>query len=343
MRVQIMNNFSDKTFSIKKSDVMWSLKLFAMAIGFACLLGFSLYLIMNSFTGPETVNKAITTTSSTATKKVEVSAKYISPVWSIFIFNTIAAFTAAAGTGLFVYIHHALLGDLEHRFKNKKYSTFSIKTEQLFRFFSNKIYKLTTKTNKSYKQNGYRPISEYTQDSIWYYSGFSEYDYQKIAQLLPYTIPVIIIFVNGILIGLLFSYFIFNGIIDGYEVMGLKGIMFGGLYSFSYFISSILPHGILELPALLLTASMGHRFAKIQSCTVKNKSLFRVNSIASIYQSLEQVNLTTKTYLKSKPLWILLTSITVVLFAAAYIEINITPVFVKIVMDILDDIILSIK
>lgn len=341
---EILNgeDISDKLFSTKKCDVLWSLKLFMLSVIFTCFLGFVIYLIMNVFTGHETVNNAISTTSSAAVKKVEVSSRYISLMWSISIFNTIAAFTASVGTGLFVYIHHVLIGDLKHRTRHQKYSNISIKTEHMFKKFVRKIHSITAKTDPDYEQNEH-VTQNHTKDSIWYYSGFNGQDYQKIAQLLPYTIPVIIVVVNGMLIGLLLSYFIFNGILNGYEIMGFKGIVLGSIYSLSYCISATLPHGILELPALLTAAAIGHRFARIQSELIHDKRLFLGNDIESINQSLGYINSVTGVYLKSKPLWILLTTVTIILLVAAYIEVYITPEFIKMVMDTMDNVILKLN
>ncbi|MFP4654952.1 MAG: stage II sporulation protein M [Methanohalobium sp.] len=332
---------SGERFCTQKSDVFWSIKLFMLSVIFTFLLGFGIYLVMNFFSDPETVNNAVSTASSTAVKKVEVSSRYISLMWSIFIFNTIAAFTASFGTGLFVYIHHVLIGDLKHRTRHQKYLNVSIKTEHMFKQFFRKIHYITAKTDLGQKQT--RDTIQDPKYSIWHYSGFTRQDYQKIAQILPHTIPVIIIVVNGMLIGLLLSYFIFNGILEGYEVMGLKGVVMGSIYSFSYCISAILPHGILELPALLLTAAIGHRFAKVQSNLVYDKRLFFGSDIKNINQSLEYVDSITGVYLKSKPLWHLFIPVTVMLLVAAYIEVYITPEFIEIVMDTMDNVILKLN
>lgn len=336
-----MDDIYDGIFNVEKTDIFWSLKLFILSIIFACLLGFVVYLVMNFYTGPETVNNAISTTSSAAVKKVEVSSRYISLMWSIFIFNIIAAFTASFGTGIFVYIHHVLIGDLKHRTKHQKYSSISIKTEHMFKEFFRKINYINAKNDTSHKQTG--DTIQDPKGSIWYYSGFTEYDYRKIAQLLPHTIPLIIVVVNGMLVGLLLSYITFNGILDGYEIMGLKGIFLGSIYSLSYYFSTILPHGILELPALLLAAAIGHKFARVQSNLVYNKRLFIGYDIENINQSLEYINSTTVVYLKSKPLWILFSSVTAILLIAAYIEVYITPEFIELTMNTMDSIILKIN
>ena len=212
----------------------------------------------------------------------------------------------------------------------------------MFKSFFKKIHSITAKTNSGHEQTGYT-IQNHTKDSIWYYSGFTGHDYQKIAQSLPHTIPVIIVVVNGMLIGLLLSYFIFNGILNGYEIMGLNGIVLGSVYSLSYCFSAILPHGVLELPALLLAVSIGHKFARIQSNLVHDKRLFLGSEIENIYQSLGYVDSTTKVYLKSKSMWILLTSVIFILLVAAYIEVYITPEFIKMVMETMDDIVLKIN
>ena len=72
-------------------------------------------------------------------------------------------------------------------------------------------------------------------NSMWQYCGYGKTDYHKFAYILPYTVPAMIILVNGFLIGILLAFFTFNGAMTGYQIFGIKGITIGIFYNVVYF------------------------------------------------------------------------------------------------------------
>jgi len=275
-----MSKTSGNQFRIGITEFLWSVKLFAASAIVACMFSIALYVVMTIFAEPEPVSTAIAATASAAMAKVEVGARYISPMWSIFVFNTIAIFTASIGNGFLSYIHNIFSGEFSFRSKHRIYAAISIKIDKLFTVFYRHIRRIASIFDPGFsKINIENKTDENThQDdetsSVWDLCGYTRDDYRMFAYILPYTVPVLILVINGMLLGVLLAFFIFNGAMSGYEIMGLQGIVVGIFYTLSYFVFSILPHGIIELPVLFLVASLGYRFAYVQSKAVVDEGFF---------------------------------------------------------------------
>ncbi|MDW7731823.1 MAG: stage II sporulation protein M [Methanolobus sp.] len=175
--------------------------------------------------------------------------------------------------------------------------------------------------------------------TVWEYCGYGKDDYRMFAYMLPYTVPVMILVVNGFLMGILLAFFIFNGAMTGYQLFGERGITVGLLYNTAYFFISIMPHGIIEIPAILLAAAVGRRFAYIQSHEIIHKELFLGDSIESLKNDVSTVMDTVRQYLNSRYLWKMFAIMVLMLFVAAYIETYETLLIVDRVMLELDGVV----
>ncbi len=337
-----MSKTSGNRFRIGIKEFLWSVKLFAASAIVAFMLSIAVYVVMTIFAEPQPVNAAISATASAAMAKVEVGARYISPMWSIFVFNTIAIFTTSFGTGLFSYIHNIFSGEFSFRSKHRIYAAVSIKIDKLFTIFYRHIRRIASIFDPGFsKINIENKTDENThQDaetsSVWDFCGYTRDDYRMFAYILPYTVPVLILMINGMLLGVLLAFFIFNGAMSGYEIMGLQGIAIGVFYTLSYFVFSILPHGIIELPVLFLAASLGYRFAYVQSKAVIDEGFFMGDDIESINRDVSRINSVTTMYLKSRYLWSMFGVTVGLLLVAAYIEIYVTPGVVEYVMVVVE-------
>ena len=337
-----MSSPSGNQFRIGITEFLWSVKLFASSVIVAFILSIAVYVVMTIFAEPEPVSTAIAATASAAMAKVEVGARYISPMWSIFVFNTIAIFTASFGTGFFSYIHNIFSGEFSFRSKHRIYAAISIKIDKLFTVFYRHIRRTASIFDPGFsKINIENKTDENThQDdetsSVWDFCGYTRDDYRMFAYILPYTVPVLILLVNGMLLGVLLAFFIFNGAMSGYEIMGLQGIVIGVFYTLSYFVFSILPHGIIELPVLFLAASLGYRFAYVQSKAVVDEGFFLGDDIESINMDVSRINSITAMYLRSGYLWGVFGVAVGLLLIAAYIEIYVTPWVVEYVMGVVE-------
>jgi hypothetical protein len=332
-------NMTDNTshcFPIKYKDLLWSAKTFSMSVVTAFVCSMLLYTFMFIIAEPAPVNEAIVSTATAATAKVVVTAEYISPMWAIFIFNSIAALSASVGTGLFLFIHLLLVSDIRLRPNNRIYASFSIAFERMLMPANRLLQKLAHRLDNDFP---YPEISDPAKEGIWRYCGYTREDYRMFAYMLPYTIPFMIMIVNGLLMGILLAFFLFNGSLTGYEMLGIKGIAIGIAYNLTYFFISIVPHGIIEIPAILLAAALGYRFARVQSLEVKSKGLFLGNSPESLKEDVSEVLATVRLYLTSRYLWKISAFIVITLLAAAYIEAHLTSGIVDIVMQELDIII----
>ena len=335
-----MSKTSGNQFRIGITEFLWSVKLFAASAIVACTLSIALYVVMTIFAEPQPVSTAIATTASAAMAKVEMGARYISPMWSIFVFNTVAIFTASFGTGFFSYIHNIFSGEFSFRSKHRIYAAVSIKIDKMFTVFYRHIRRVASIFDSGFSEikiNVEEKIEEHAHSnedtsSVWDLCGYTKDDYRMFAYILPYTVPVLILVVNGMLLGVLLAFFVFNGALSGYEMMGIKGTVVGVFYTFSYFAFSILPHGIIELPVLFLAASLGYRFAYIQSHAVANEGFFMGNDIESINRDVSRINSITAAYLKSRYLWTVFGVAVGLLLVAAYVEMYVTPAVLEYVM-----------
>ena len=341
-----MNIPSNNRFRIDIKDFLWSVKLFTASAIVACMLSIALYVVMTIFAEPQPVSTAIAATASAAMAKVEVGARYISPMWSIFMFNTIAIFTASFGTGFFSYIHNVFSGEFSFRSKHRIYAAISIKIDKLFTVFYRHIRHIASIFDPRFSEikinveerTGEHTYSDEETSSVWDLCGYTRDDYRMFAYILPYTVPVLILLVNGMLLGVLLAFFIFNGAMSGYEIMGLQGIVVGIFYTLSYFVFSILPHGIIELPVLFLAASLGYRFAYVQSKAVVDEGFFLDDDIESINRDVSRINSITAVYLKSGYLWGVFGVAVGLLLVAAYIEIYVTPEILECVMGVVESV-----
>lgn len=339
-----MSKTSDDQFRIGTKEFLWSVKLFTASAIVACILSIAVYVVMTIFAEPEPVSTAIAATASAAMAKVEVGARYISPMWSIFVFNTIAIFTASFGTGFLSYIHNIFSGEFSFRSKHRVYAAISIRIDKLFTVFYRQIRRIASIFDPGFSKININ-VEERTDEnihpndkksSVWDLCGYTRDDYRMFAYILPYTVPVLILLVNGFLLGVLLAFFIFNGAMSGYEIMGLQGIVVGVFYTISYFIFSILPHGIIELPVLFLAASLGYKFAYVQSNAVADDGFFLDDDIESINRDVSRINSTTAMYLGSRYLWSVFGVAVMLLLVAAYVEIYVTPAIVEYVMDVVE-------
>jgi uncharacterized membrane protein SpoIIM required for sporulation len=321
-------------FSIRQRDILWSAKTFILSVLTGFTFSISLYTLMLIVAEPAPVSEAIASTASAATAKVVITAAYISPLWSIFIFNTIAAFTASVGTGLFMLIHPLLIADIQLRSDHRIYASFSIAFERMLMPANRLLQRLAHHMDDSFP---YITPNDTAKDGVWKYCGYGREDYRMIAYMLPYTIPFLILIVNGALMGILLAFFIFNGLMTGFEMFGIEGMPVGVLYNLTYFIISIAPHGIIEIPALLLAASLGYRFARVQSHEIIQKGLFLGNSSESMKLDVANVLDSVKGYIFSGYVWKVFAITVLMLLFAAYIEAYVTLGIVDRVMLELDN------
>ena len=324
----------NQKFQIKDKDLMWSAKTFTSSILISLVFSMILYTFMLAVSEPAPVSEAITSTASAATAKVVVTAEYINPMWAIFIFNSLAVFSASVGTGLFLLIHPLLVRDIELRTDNRVYSFFSVIFEKLLMPLNRLLQKIVSSRDQDF--SALSKTGSEREGTIWQYCGYEKDDYRMFAYMLPHVVPLMILVVNGFLIGILLAFFIFNGAMTGFQLFGEKGIIVGLLYNVTYFFISIVPHGIIEIPVILLAAAVGRRFAYIQSHEVIDKELFLGDSIESLKNDVSNVMSTLKEYLNSRYLWKSFALMAIMLLIAAYIETYVTLRISENVMYLLD-------
>ncbi|MCD4703826.1 MAG: stage II sporulation protein M [Methanosarcinaceae archaeon] len=349
-----MQQEDDTLLRIGWQEMNWSVKVFASFAAIAFVGSMVTYLLMTIFSQPQVLNEAIVTTAQTATAKVELGARYTDPLWAVFIFNSIAAFTASAGTGLFLCIHRVLYEEMVLRLRHPVYANVSCRIERLFSplyrlmrrvalVFKPELSKYQDESPHEYQSEclDVSPKPEKDEEaacptSIWNVCGYTRNDYRTFASIIPYTVPVLVMMANGSLVGILLAFFTFNGGLSGFQIAGVAGIPTGLFYNLAYFLISLLPHGIIEFPVLFLVTALGYRFARTQSDIVLREGLFLGESVDHIRKDGMRISTITKSYLRSAYLWKILGLAIALLFLAAYIEMRLTPHIVEIVMGYVD-------
>lgn len=324
-------------FHIAWQEVCWSLKVFSMAIAISWIISMLFYFfsLASASASTEPVNTVITSTTSMAMKKVEAASEHLNLMWSIFLFNSLAVMITSVGSGLLPYIQNISLAELELRARNQKYSILSVKVEKLFQLLNtcikNTLQMLNPKILRLMEQDNSESIT-----SVWKRASYNKGNFRLLAYIIPYLIPFITLTLNGILLGIMLSFFIFNGTLSSYDLTGVQGIVPGFLFSVSYFLAFILPHGIIELPVIITAAALGYKLASVYSDRILEEKLLSGNEIENLKQDITYLNGITTAYIRSPYLWSMTSVMLVLLWVAAYIETNITPGMAQQVVDFLD-------
>lgn len=323
-----MENRKENNFHITKREVCWSVKLFTIAVLISCFLSMFFYILSLVSSSSESVDMAITSTTSMAMQKVDSAAKHLDLIWSIFLFNSLAVVTTSIGPGILSYLQNISVAELKLRARNKKYTTISVKLEKLFRLLTLFIKDILQKLDPDVSRLRAQDYSEKA-GSIWKRANYSKENFRLLAYVIPYLIPVITLTMNGMLLGITLSFFVFNGALSFYGFTGYQGVIPGMLFSIAYFLAYILPHGIIELPVIIIAAALGYKFARTYSDKILNDKLLLSDEIEIIEKDLKTINDIAAVYIRSRYLWAMVSIMLTFLWIAAWIEANITPIIAQ--------------
>lgn len=323
-----MRNKKENDFHITKREVRWSVKLFTIAVLISCFLSMLFYFLSLASSSSESVDMAITSTTSIAMQKVDSAAKHLDLIWSIFLFNSLAVATTSIGPGLLPYIQNISVTELKLRAQSKKYVTLSMKLEKLFQLLTLLIKDIIQKLDPGVSRLRAQDNSEKA-GSIWKCANYSKENFRLLAYVIPYLIPVITLTMNGMLLGITLSFFVFNGALSLYGFAGYHGIVLGMLFSIAYFLAYILPHGIIELPVIIIAAAIGYRFARTYSGKILEEKLLLSDEIEIIKKDMKTINDIAAAYIRSRHLWAMVSVMLICLWVAAWIEANITPIIAQ--------------
>jgi uncharacterized membrane protein SpoIIM required for sporulation len=329
-----METKTENDFHIGWQEIRWSLKLFTMAVSISWMISMLFYFLSLAAASPESVNTAITSATSMAMKKVDSATEHLNLVWSIFLFNSLAVVTTSVGSGLLPYIQNISIAELKLRARNQKYTTYSVKVEKLFQLLNSRIKDSAQRLDPGIARLRAQDNSE-TEVSIWKRAKYNKEHFRLLAYVIPYLISIITLTLNGMLLGIMLSFFIFNGTLSSYDLTGAQGIVPGILFSVSYFLAFILPHGIIELPVIITAAALGYRLARVYSDKIVEDKLLLGGEAENLERDISYMNSIATEYIRSSYLWTMVSMMLILLLAAAYIEANITPSVAQQVADFL--------
>ncbi|MGM0770778.1 MAG: stage II sporulation protein M [Halobacteriota archaeon] len=329
-------------FKIKRDDLIWSVKLFILFALLAFVFSISVYTVAYFFSQPEVatsvviptaqasaseidvVNDAIVSTSEAATYKVHFGARYIGPLYSVFVFNTIAIFVTSIGTAVITYSHRFTFREIMFRSRHPFYCRIISVLDRPSPIVLSFIRKAAVRL---YPQIGHYQEAKKSggSDFIWNNCSYNGEDYRAVASTLPLIFPVLTLLLNGIIAGIVLALFIFNGILWGSSIAGFTGIFLGADFAFVYYLASISPHGIIELPAIFIATSLAYRFSRAYSEEIMEGHLFEAESYEDIKKDIRRIESFTGNYLRSRYMWKIFSVMIFMLLVAAYIEIQLTP------------------
>lgn len=322
------------SFHVGKQEILWSLKIFLITVFISWMGSMLFYFLSLASASSDSVDMAITSATSMAMKKVDSAAEHLSLMWSIFLFNSLAVVTTSVGTGLLPFIQKIAISELKLRARNQRYSRFSVKLEKIFQLLNSHIKDGVQKLDPGVSRLRAQDNSE-EEGSIWKRANYNKENFRVLAYIIPYLIPIITLTLNGMLLGIMFAFFTFNGALSSYDLTGPQGIIPGILFSISYFLAFILPHGIIELPVIITATAVGYRFARVYSGKILDDKLLSGNDAESLERDISYMNSIATAYIRSHYLWTVASIMLILLWTAAYIEANITPGVAQQVADFL--------
>ena len=331
-----MKTKKENEFHVGWQEIQWSVKTFTFALFISWTVSMLFYFLSLAAASPESMNTAITSGTSMAMKKVESAAEHVSLLWSIFLFNSLAVITTSVGTGFLPYIQNISLAEIKLRSRNQNYTTYSVKVEKLFQLFNSRIMHSVERLDPALASLRAQNNSE-KEMSIWKSAKYNKGHFRSLAYMIPYLIPIMTLTLNGMLLGITLSFFIFNGTLSACDLIGMQGILTGFIYSVSCFLAFILPHGIIELPVIIIAAALGYRFARVYSHKILNDRLLLADEAESLERDVSYMNNIATEYIRSSYLWTLVSLMLILLLAAAYVETNLTPTVAQHVADLLSD------
>lgn len=329
-------------FKIKREDLIWSVKLFILFALLAFVFSISVYTVAYFFSQPEVtsgvviptakaatseidaVNDAIVSTSEAATYKVDFGARYIGPIYSVFVFNTIAIFVTSIGTAVITYSHRFTFREIMFRSRHPFYCRIISVLDKPSPIVLSFIRKTAARLYPEMRQ--YQNVEKRGgTDSIWNNCNYNGKDYRAVASMLPLIFPVLTLLLNGIIAGIVLALFLFNGILWGSQTAGAAGVLLGADFAFVYYLASISPHGIIELPAIFIATSLAYRFSRAYSEEIIIGRLFEADNYEDIKKDIKRIESFTGNYLRSRYMWKIFSFMILMLLVAAYIEIQLTP------------------
>jgi hypothetical protein len=324
---------------LKRKEFSWALKLFMISIGLTFVLWLGLFVLSTLvFHSPEPVASTTVGVISLVMERVVMLEGRMGLWMAIFVLNTFATVVASMSSALLLLILPLQVNDIKSRMTHQRYEKIAKIIDKLiyalWKPFLLIFKRLDRGFAKSYKEDP--PSSQF--HGFWRYCGYSGIGFRNIFYVFPFVIPALTAIINGIIIGMVLAVNIFMGAYDGFLAAGLHGFTVGALLNFLYFLSVIMPHGIIELLAVLMAIALGQSFASMYSQEISEHGLLLAHRLEEFENELTYLVTLTKQFLKSRRILKALTVIICLLFLSAYIEVHITPNIAERVLTILREI-----
>jgi uncharacterized membrane protein SpoIIM required for sporulation len=338
MDVVVMDRAS-KALWAPRQAFMWAFKLFRISVGLTVGLWLALFVLSTLvFSSPEPVASTTTGVVSLVMERVVGLEEWVGLWMALFALNTCAAVVASTSSALLLLLLPLQVPDIQSRMAHPRYERFAKILDKLIYVLWTPCFHVFKRFDRGFAQR-YEvdpPSSQF--QGFWRLCGYSGIGFRNIFYVFPFVIPALTAIINGGLIGMVLAVNLAMGAYAGFLAAGVPGLAIGSFLNVLYFLSAILPHGILEVFAVFMAIAVGQGFAALYSNEIFERGLLIDHRLEAFDKDLKYLVTVTKQFLMSRRVLTTLAVIVGLLFLSAYIEAHITPTIVANVLTILREI-----
>jgi len=328
-----------KVHWVPRQAFTWALKLFLISAGLTVGVWLVLFVLATlAFSSPEPVASTTTGVVSLVMERVAGLEGWIGLWMALFALNTCAAVVASTSSALFLLLLPLQVPDIRYRMAHPRYEWFATILDRLIYAVWTPGFRVFAKLDRGFAQRYAVDPPRAQFQGFWRVCGYSGIGFRNIFSVFPFVIPALTAVVNGSLIGIVLAVTLVMGGYTGFLAAGIPGLAIGSVLNLLYFFAAILPHGLLELFAVVMAIALGHSFATLYSNEIFERGLLMDHHLDVFDKDLQHLVAVTKQFLTSRRVLTTVAVIVGLLFLAAFIEAHVTPTIIAHVRAVLHDI-----
>ncbi len=315
-----------KALGAHRQSFMWALKLFLISGGLAVGVWLLLFVVFTLvFTSPEPVVSTTAAAVSLVMERVVGLEGWLGLWMALFALNTCVAVVASTSSALLLLLLPLQVPDIQYRMAHPWYERFAKGLDKLIYGLWTPGFRVFARFDRGFARRYEADPPSAQFQGVWCVCGYSGIGFRNIFSIFPFVIPALTAIVNGSLIGVVLAVNLAMGAYAGLLTAGIPGLARGASLNVLYFLSAILPHGLLEISGILLAIAVGQGFAVRFSHEIFERGLLLDHRLEGLDKDVRYLVTVTKHFLTSRRVLVTLFVIVGLLFLAAYIEAYITP------------------
>ncbi len=315
-----------KASGAQRQSFMWALKLFLISGGLAVGVWLLLFVVFTLvFTSPEPVVSTTAAAVSLVMERVVGLEGWVGLWMALFVLNTCVAVVASTSSALLLFLLPLQVPDIQYRMAHPWYERVAKGLDKLLYVLWKPSFWVFARFDQGFARRYEADPPSAQFQGVWRVCGYSGIGFRNIFSIFPFVIPALTAIINGSLIGVVLAVNLAMGAYTGFLTAGIPGLARGAGINVLYFLSAILPHGLLEISGLLLAIAVGQGFAVQYSNEIFERGLLLDHRLEGLDKDVRYLVTVTKRFLTSRRVLTTLVLIVGLLFLAAYIEAYITP------------------